>query len=66
MPYSRSQLEKPSVWYEQSYLARDESIRKEQAYWVENKGAGLAFSSTQLGQDVITSNTMILALQRYN
>lgn len=59
-------MEKPSAWCQQSYSAGYESIRKEKAYWVENEGTGLAFSSTKLGQDAITSSMMILALQQYN
>lgn len=66
VPYSRSPVENPSAWHQQSYLAGDQSLRKEKAYWAENKATGPARSSTRLGQDVITSNMMILALQQNN
>lgn len=66
VPYNRRPVENPSAWYQQSYLARDQSLRKEKAYWVENKATGPARSSTRLGQDVITSNMMILAFQQNN
>lgn len=42
-------MEKPSAWCQQSYLANDQSIRKEKAYWAENKGAGPTLSSTRMG-----------------